>query len=256
MTQKAKKTILDGVAKAGKVLRNSFDKVHKTNLSHVTKFDYGIPADKESEKILLEAINKSGLNCEIVSEESDLIENRNAEYQVFVDPLDGSVNFSRGIPCFCIGIGILKQGQPYWGAIYDPSTEELIIGERGKGVTLNGRVVVPRVYERNQLVNLEWFGADGYEDLVMKLKKSGIRARTAGSGVLALVYGMMGRGDGAILIDNKPWDIAPSLIMAQELKYTLRSFDGHKVDLKKEMISIVAAKDSFFTKLQKLVNDI
>jgi len=48
-----------------------------------------------------------------------------------------------------------------------------------------------------------------YEEYIQKLKDKKIRVRTAGSGVLAFCYGVIGRGDGTILLENKPWDIAP-----------------------------------------------
>jgi fructose-1,6-bisphosphatase/inositol monophosphatase family enzyme len=64
-------------------------------MTKISSFDYGIPADKISEKIIFESIEQAKLDCRIISEESDIIGSSDAEYTIYVDPLDGSINFSR-----------------------------------------------------------------------------------------------------------------------------------------------------------------
>lgn len=250
MDKNTKKIILDGVLAAGEKLKECFSNTLASNLSKVTTFDYGIPADKESEKILLEAIKHSGLSCEIIAEESGILENPNAEYSVFIDPLDGTVNFSRGIPFFCIGIALFKKEEPILGIVYDPMMNELFVGEKGKGVTLNDKRIRPRTNQQNLLVNFEWFGAEGYEDVLIKLKNAGIRARTAGSGVLAITYGAIGRGDGSVSLQNKPWDVAPGLVMATELGLRIEQLDGGSVDIRQKKISMIAAPEKVFRSIK------
>src|SRR5262249_22966099 len=158
--------------------------------------------DKEAEKVILSAISELDLNCKVVAEESGISGEDSAEYQIFVDPLDGSVNFSRGIPAYCVGVAVFKNMHPLIGIVFDPNAGELFIAESGKGVTLNGDAYKAPSHEGNQLVNLEWFGADNFDQITRSLKSNGIRARLAGSGVLAFLYGCIGRGDGAVLLQN------------------------------------------------------
>jgi len=254
MNNEEKNIIIKGVKSAGNKIREYIGKIDKKSMSKISSFDYGIPADKEAEKIILEAIHKSNLGCKIISEESDVIGNDNAEYTIYLDPLDGSINFSRGIPFFCIGLGIYKNNKPVLGVVYDISLDELFVAEIGNGITLNGKKIIPNVLESNILVNFEWFGAPSYEKIASKLKSQKIRARTAGSGVLALCYGCIGRGDGAVLIDNKPWDIAPGMVFGVENGYEIKQFNGNDVDLSIHSQNIIAAPKKIFERLNNTIN--
>ena len=239
MDIRTKEIIIDGVKSAGIAVKQFAGQIEPEKLSKVTTFDYGIPADKIAEKIILDAIRKANLNCKIISEETGIVEKRDAEYKVFIDALDGSVNFSRGIPTFCVGLGVYLRAEPVLGVIYDPNRDELFIGEENKGVTLNGSKVLPKTLEENVLINLEWFGASNYLSIAEKLQRENFRVRTAGSGVLALGYGVTGRGDAAILLQNSPWDIAPGMVLAKELGYIVKQLDGSKVDLSKRKQDVI-----------------
>jgi myo-inositol-1(or 4)-monophosphatase len=154
-----------------------------------------------------------------------------------------------------MGLGIYSLvNEPLLGIIYDPNKDELFVGEKNQGVTLNGNKISPKILENNILINLEWFGADDYLGVVEKLKKANFRARTAGSGVLALCYGVVGRGDAAILLQNSPWDIAPGMVFAKELSYIIKQVDGNEVDLNKRKQNIIAAPAILFEKILHCLN--
>jgi fructose-1,6-bisphosphatase/inositol monophosphatase family enzyme len=61
-----------------------------------------------------------------------------------VDPLDGTREFVAGIPEYCISIALVEDGQAVAGGICNPATNELFLGSRETGVTLNGTPVQPR----------------------------------------------------------------------------------------------------------------
>ena len=64
-------------------------------------------------------------------------------YQWIVDPLDGSLNFSKSIPMFCISISLWKGLEPLIGIIYDLNRDEIFTGITDKGAWLNGAPIVP-----------------------------------------------------------------------------------------------------------------
>ncbi len=73
-----------------------------------------------------------------LSEETADDEDRLARSRVWiVDPIDGTREFIAGIPEWCISIGLVEDGRPIAGGIYAPSTDQLILGAIGHGVTLN-----------------------------------------------------------------------------------------------------------------------
>jgi len=55
-----------------------------------------------------------------------------------VDPLDGTREFVKGIPEFCVSIGFVEDGQPVAGGIYNPATQQTFLGSVDSGVLYNG----------------------------------------------------------------------------------------------------------------------
>jgi myo-inositol-1(or 4)-monophosphatase len=60
-----------------------------------------------------------------------------------VDPLDGTREFVKGIPEFCVSIGFVENGRPVAGGIYNPATDETFLGSIDSGVTYNGKPSQP-----------------------------------------------------------------------------------------------------------------
>ncbi len=60
-----------------------------------------------------------------------------------VDPLDGTREFVKGIPEFCVSIGFVENGRPVAGGIYNPATDETFLGSIHSGVTYNGKPSQP-----------------------------------------------------------------------------------------------------------------
>jgi myo-inositol-1(or 4)-monophosphatase len=110
---------------------------HKQNRinSSVGK-DIKLQADIESEKIVFEILKQTNIN--ILSEEAGFINlNKNDDLCWIVDPLDGSLNYSRNIPLNCISIALWNKDKPILGVIYDYNHTNLFKGIVGKGAYLN-----------------------------------------------------------------------------------------------------------------------
>ncbi len=94
-------------------------------------------ADLAVNSVLRRVLPESGDGW--LSEETADGEDRLARSRVWiVDPVDGTREFIAGIPEWCISIGFVEDGHPIAGGIYAPSTDQLILGAIGHGVTLNG----------------------------------------------------------------------------------------------------------------------
>jgi myo-inositol-1(or 4)-monophosphatase len=55
-----------------------------------------------------------------------------------VDPIDGTSNFIKGLPCFAVSVALIAGGKPVLGAIYNPVSDELFTAVKGQGALLNG----------------------------------------------------------------------------------------------------------------------
>ncbi len=95
--------------------------------------------DIEISDFLKKEINYTFPDHRIYSEEGDESkENEMSSWEWVLDPIDGTSNFSRAIPHFAVCIGLLYEGVPVLGVVYNPITNELFSFEKEKGAFLNG----------------------------------------------------------------------------------------------------------------------
>jgi myo-inositol-1(or 4)-monophosphatase len=238
VTPQDKYILISAVRIAGERLlsNQSSDRLEETKRG---EFDLGVQADLDSERILFEHLKQLSFLHRIVSEEAGKRGDEDAPYVIYIDPLDGTVNYSKGIPTFCISVGVYTAEQePVFSVIFDPSANELLVAD-GTDLTLNGHKVVRRFDPRLLLINLDWFGAEKYVEYLQLIKEKGLRARGMGSGVLNLLYTSLGRGEISLLLENKPWDIAAGLHMCLNSSLKVVSLTGKKVDLSQHKQSLL-----------------
>jgi myo-inositol-1(or 4)-monophosphatase len=111
-----------------------------------TEYKVGHDPVTEADRAL-DAVLRKELLCEgegWLSEESvdDPIRLKHSRVWV-VDPLDGTREFVKGIPEFCVSIGFVENGRPVAGGIYNPATDETFLGSIESGVTYNGKPAQP-----------------------------------------------------------------------------------------------------------------
>lgn len=198
-------------------------------VSRELEHDVKIVADREMEKIIIETISKTS-EYPILSEESGEINIKKSEYLWIIDPLDGSLNFSRGIPICCVSISLWKNELPLLGVIYDFNRNDMFIGIVGKGASLNGKLIkVGSIKEKNRAVICTGFPAatnfaEGALSSFVKKLSDYKKVRLIGSAALSLAYVACGRADVYQENDIKVWDVAAGLALVKaaggEVKYT------------------------------------
>ncbi len=114
-----------------------------TNLGIETKsniYDVVTRADKQGEAFLLEQIQKLFPGHGILGEESGA-HTGTGDYLWVLDPLDGTNNFSQGLPVFTVSIGLQYKGETVLGVVYAPYLNEMYTAVKGKGAYLNGEPI-------------------------------------------------------------------------------------------------------------------
>src|SRR5262249_21983533 len=110
-----------------KLLKNPTVQGRKADNSIVTEAD--LKADEIIRNGLMEAFPDHG----ILTEETSFSGNLQSDFTWLVDPLDGTKAYAKGIPGFCVMIGLLKEGRPYLGVVVDPLEGHLYHAIRGQG---------------------------------------------------------------------------------------------------------------------------
>ena len=95
-------------------------------------------ADKEADETIKKILMNNFPDYGWLSEETvDSSERLIKEKVWVVDPLDGTKEFIEGIPNFVVSIGLVKEGNPILGVLYNPVTKELFSASEGEGAFLN-----------------------------------------------------------------------------------------------------------------------
>jgi myo-inositol-1(or 4)-monophosphatase len=138
-----------------------------------------------------------------------------------VDPIDGTANFCRGIPHYCISIAYLRANTVELGAIYNPGLDELYLARRGRGATRNGSpIVVARTTDyARACVELGWslrLPNERYIRALDQILARGANVRRGGSGALGLAFVADGRLDAYAELHMNSWDCLAGLLLVEE----------------------------------------
>lgn len=183
-------------------------------------------ADFAAERAITEIIRAEHPGHAILSEEDpdiDLAAWTPPDGAVWIiDPLDGTTNFSRGIPAYSTSVAVMVDGKLEAGAIIDPVRRLTFAGARGQGVTLNGEPV--HVNERTDF-NETVVACDWARDPDIRTKLIAIvnqiapqcrSIRTEGSAALHLAYVAAGWYDVYFHASLAPWDLAAGVLLVRE----------------------------------------
>ncbi len=145
-----------------------------------------------------------------------------------VDPLDGSLNFSRNIPLSCISISLWNEMNPLLGVIYDFNHNEMFTGIATGGAWLNDLPIkVGNTVRKNEAVLCTGFpiGTNFTEPAILHFVKniqSYKKVRLLGSAALSLAYVASGRVDVYQENDIAIWDIAAGIAVVKAAGGTVR----------------------------------
>lgn len=198
---------------AGDFLNSSRSSMEKVIVDR--RRDVKIRGDKRSEKIILSYL-KNNTKIYILSEENPqyAVKDGSGSLLWIVDPLDGSLNYSRGIPLCCVSIGLWYGDRPVLGAIYDFNNDEMFLGLIGEGAWLNGQEIKVSTNKRKEQavlctgfpVNTN-FSPDAIITFMEHIR-SYKKVRLLGSAALSLAYVASGRADAYYEKDIMLWDVA------------------------------------------------
>jgi myo-inositol-1(or 4)-monophosphatase len=141
-------TAIEAAYAAGTILSAQTEAVVNNDTGH----DIKLQADKDAEKIILNQLQHTGIN--ILSEEIGFVKNNlDTSLCWIIDPLDGSLNYARDIPLYCISIALWDRDKPVFGVVYDYVHNSLYKGVIGQGAFLNDvEINVSHIAQRSQSV--------------------------------------------------------------------------------------------------------
>jgi len=195
-------------------------------------------ADKAAEAAILQILHRHVPDHKILAEESGQLGNQESAYLWAIDPLDGTTNYAHQYPASAVSVGLLIDGIPQVGAIFDPFREELFRAAKGLGATRNRRpirvsdtatlekslLVTGFAYDRRQTTDNNYAEFCHLTHLTQGVRRSG-------SAALDLAYVACGRLDGYWERGLSAWDIAAGIVLLEEAGGTVTAYDRSPLNI-------------------------
>ena len=237
--------IVKACMKASKSLIRDFGEIENLQISSKGPGDFVTSADKRTEKILIEELQKAHPEYGIITEEIGIINKSNTKNRWIIDPIDGTMNFMNAIPQFAISVGYEEENEIKCGVIFNPILNEMFCAEKGNGAYLNNS----RIRVSNQKKIKDSLVVTGGPKGVSKIKEkifseyinvsnNVANVRKFGSAALDVAYVACGRFDGYWQRELNYWDIAAGIIILKEAGGFVDFFEENKnFPLKKNILA-------------------
>lgn len=261
--QKPAVTVMVKAARlAGNVLLRNINKLEALNVVQKGRMDYASEVDGDAEKVIVKELKRAYPDYGIYGEEGG-VQGKGRQMWV-IDPLDGTSNYLRGFPHYCVSIALVENGEPTDAVIFDPLRNELFTASRGAGAVLNDRRI--RVAERKELEGAmihtgfpprERARIGSQLKTVETLLVQAEDVRRTGSAALDLAYVACGRADAYFEAGVKAWDIAAGVLLVREAGGKVCNYKGATLarmdDKGPETQQVVAGNLKVCEALQKVI---
>jgi myo-inositol-1(or 4)-monophosphatase len=230
-------TAREVAVEGGKVLQHYWGKLQDI---HDKAFagDLVTEADRESEKKILDRLQRDFPQHAILSEEAGWSNIQTKDFLWIVDPLDGTTNYTHQYPLVAVSIALLFQSQPILGIVYNPIQQEMYCAAIGLGTTLNGAPVrVSKVNSISHSLLGTGFAYDRRETSdnnyaeFCHITNLAQGVRRGGSAALDMSYVAAGRLDGYWERGIMAWDVAAGVVLVREAGGIVSAYDQGPLDI-------------------------
>jgi len=217
---------------AGAILLRYLNRLDSVAVVEKQRMDFASDVDRAAEAEIIRELKRSFPDHAILAEESGM--SGKGRYVWAIDPLDGTHNYLRGFPHFCVSIALLDQGEPHCGVIYDPLRDEMYTASKGDGAYLNDRRI--RVSKRESLKGALIATGFPYRqrrhlsaqlEIMHTLLNDAEDIRRTGSAALDLAYVAAARLDGYFETGLYLWDMAAGCLLVREAGGCYCDFHEH-----------------------------
>ena len=174
-----------------------------------------------------------------------------------VDPIDGTRAFISGRPDWTISVALVNQGRPVLAALYAPVTDEMFLGVRAKGATLNGAPIAAS--RGDSLTGARLAGPKRYLDRLEGLAPKILGQPKVHSLALRLTRVAHGNLDAAVASPGShDWDLAAADLLVHEAGGLLTDFTGQPLTYNRPHVvhgALIAAGPPRHATLIDLVRD-
>lgn len=249
-------SFLDGLAaEAGALALEYYGRRQELAIGHKHPLDVVTDADREVERLVRERIRSTFPGDAFFGEESERSVSEKGRTWV-VDPIDGTLNFVRGIDDWAVSIGVLERGMPIAGAIAIPARGLCVLGGKDSPARCNGESLpsCPHTLPADIVVGVGLGATTFVNDqlaLMRGLGDCGYSFRRSGSSSVSLAMLARGRFDAFAALDVSAWDVAAGIAVVESLGFAC-SVDWRSVSLS-HRLHVAAGPLELLTVLRRLI---
>ena len=236
MASLERRVAVDAARAAGQLLHREHPRTRQVSFKG-TSTNLVTEMDGRAEALVVDALLTQFPDDGILGEEGGARPGRSGRRWV-IDPLDGTTNYTHGLPVYSVGIGLERDGIVELGVVYDPTRGEMFVAERGSGAWLNDvRLSVSATPALDVSLLTTGFPYDARTNPDNNLKEYAtfaVRARAVrrmGSALIDLAYVAAGRFDGFWELTLGPWDVAAGGILVEEAGGRVSDLRGGPLDI-------------------------
>ncbi|MFT4604192.1 MAG: myo-inositol-1(or 4)-monophosphatase [Rhodothermales bacterium] len=226
VTARVLDTAIAAALTAGRLIRSEAGRVKPDDISAKGLHDLVTEVDKRAQSLIVSAIRDTFQSHLILAEEDETHDLHptvaESDWRWIIDPIDGTTNFTHGVPPYAVSIGVQRGANMQVGVVYDVSRDELFTGVRGGPVLLNGRPIrSSRVDDLGSaLVTTgfpyrEYAHVDAYLAVLKDFMREAQGVRRPGSAAVDLAWVACGRFDGFFETGLAPWDVAAGMLLVE-----------------------------------------
>lgn len=227
------------IRSAGDIMRSVPDEVRNNPEAKEGSANFVTAYDVKVQAYLKEGLSRLIPDAAFFAEEDG--ESRRAiggGYTFIIDPIDGTTNFMCGYNVSAVSVGLLRDGEPVFGGVYDPYRDEYFSAVKGQGATCNG--VPIRVSDRPVTRGIVAIGSAPYRketlsrtvvEMTYDLFQVFADFRRSGSAAMDICSVACGRLDAFCEPMLSPWDYAAGSVILREAGGLSSTFTGAPLDL-------------------------
>jgi len=217
-------SVADLCRRAGAFIRQQVSGFDQSKIVTKGLHDLVSYVDKESEKMLVEGLQKLFPEAGFVTEEGTVANSdASVEHRWIIDPLDGTTNFIHGLPCFAVSVALARGNRPVLGVVYEVSRDECFRGAEGLGAFLNDKPIhvsqatsIEDTLIATGLPFYKFTHADAYLKILAEYMQHSRGIRRWGSAATDLAYVACGRFDSYFEFNINAYDVAAGILLVRE----------------------------------------
>ena len=210
---------------AARMRRDGVSVERKTSVSDIVT-----AADKAAERLVADRLHDERPRDGVVGEEGT---STSGDRTWFIDPVDGTYNFTAGLPVWCSALALTDADGPVLGAIYQFTTDELWLGGRESATTCNG-TEIPRLTDRPlaeisiaSYLHPTTLPDESIREPLQRAWRQAATVRMLGSGSVELAAVAAGRLGAWLQVESLPWDWYPGAALVEAAGGVTEVFDAH-----------------------------